>query len=165
MPPVASRRIVIGIGNTDRGDDAAGRIVARLLRQTLPEEVEVIEQEGEATALLARLDGAAEAFLVDACFGGAPVGTVQRFDVAAAPLPNQAFGLSTHGFGLAEAVELARALDRLPPRCLVYAIEGKRFEAGAPMSPAVSAAVAELVRWMETEIIGDKMSHCGIASP
>mgnify|MGYP002629327210 CR=1 FL=1 len=138
------RRIVVGIGNPERGDDAAGRVVARRLRGRLPEAIEIVELDGEATALLACIDGAAEAFLVDACSSGAPAGTVQRFDVAGTPLSRGTFGLSTHGFGLVEAVELARVLGQLPARCVVYAIEGAAFESGAGLSSAVAASVAEV---------------------
>ncbi|MDX3966862.1 MAG: hydrogenase maturation protease [Bradyrhizobium sp.] len=161
MTSARLRRIVLGIGNPDRGDDAAGRRVARLLRWRLPEDVEVAEHDGEATALLARFDGAAAAFLVDACTSGAPAGTVRRFDVSAVPLPEAAFGLSTHGFGLAEAVELARALGQLPPRCVVYAIEGACFAGGAPLSPAVAAAVADVARRLGAEIVGNAGAEGG----
>lgn len=135
------RRIVLGIGNPDRGDDAAGRAVARRLRGAPPAGVAVAEADGEATAVLAQLEGAETAFLVDACLSGAPAGTVHRVDVASAPLPPDTFGLSTHGLGLSEAVELARALGRLPATCVVYAIEGASFDPGAPLSPAVAEAV------------------------
>jgi hydrogenase maturation protease len=149
------RWIVLGIGNPDRGDDAAGRAVVRLLRGAPPDGVEIVEQDGEATALLAQLDGAAAAFVVDACASGAPAGAVQRFDVGRGPLPRAAFGLSTHGFGLAEAIELARALGQLPQKCVVYAIEGGRFEAGAPLSPPVAAAVVALAEQLRAEIGAD----------
>ena len=151
----AGRRLVLGIGNPERGDDAVGLAVARLLRRMLPEAVEVAEHAGDAASLLARLDGVAAALLVDACAGGGPAGTVRRFDVALAPLPHRAFGLSTHGFGLAEAVELARTLGRLPPRCIVYAIEGRSFALGEPLSPPVSQAVADVARRVAAEIAGD----------
>ena len=88
------QRIVVGIGNPERGDDAAGRAVAQLLRGMLPvniplniplntreESWEIAEHDGEAAALLSLLDGASEAFLVDACRSGAPCGTVRRIDV------------------------------------------------------------------------------------
>lgn len=155
MTHVGGRRIVIGIGNPDRGDDVAGRRVARLLRWMLPDEIQVAEGEGEATALLARFDGVAAAFLIDACVSGAPAGTVRRFDVVAVPLPKTAFGVSTHGFGLAEAVELARTLDQLPPRCILYAIEGESFEVGLPLSPPVAAAIVGLARRLGAEILGE----------
>ena len=150
------RRIVVGVGNPDRGDDAAGRKVAQLLRWMLPHDVDVAEHDGEATDLLARIEGVAAAFLVDACTSEASAGTVRRFDVGAAPLPQRVFGVSTHGFGLAEAIELARALGRLPPRCVVYAIEGSSFQAGAPLSPPVAAAVANVARRLLAEITGQQ---------
>jgi hydrogenase maturation protease len=152
MEGIAPRRIVLGIGNPDRGDDGAGRKVARLLRRMAPDGVEVAEHDGEATALLTHLDGATAAYLIDACVSGAPAGTVHRFDVSKAALPQSLSRLSTHGFGLAEAVELARALGQLPRRCIVYAIEGESFAPGAPLSPSASAAVAEVIRRLGSEI-------------
>ncbi|CCJ06295.1 hydrogenase maturation protease [Methylocystis sp. SC2] len=147
------RILVLCIGNPDRGDDAAGRAVARALRASAAD-VEIIEEEGEATRILARLEGADAAYIVDACVSGAEPGDIRRFDVGASPLPRAAFGASTHGFGLAEALELARALGALPPRCVVYAIEGGTFDAGAPMSPAVAAAVDIVAGRLRRDMLG-----------
>jgi hydrogenase maturation protease len=144
--------LVIGVGNPDRGDDAAGREVARRLRGMALRGVEIIELDGEATALLARLDGASAAILIDACISDAAPGTLHRFDVAEAPLPSGAFGLSSHGFGLSEAIELARALGTLPLRCAVYAIEGERFDIGAPISAKVMAAIDRAAEEIRTEL-------------
>jgi hydrogenase maturation protease len=152
MSSARCRQIVLGIGNAERSDDAAGRAVARLLQGRLPDDVEIAELEGEAMELLARFEGADAAFLVDACWSGAPAGSVRRLDVNVTPLQQGLSSLSTHGFGLAEAVELARALAQLPPYCVVYAIEGATFETGAPLSPAVAAAVADVAGRVQTEI-------------
>jgi hydrogenase maturation protease len=153
------RRIVLGIGNRDRGDDAAGPAVARLLQGALPADIDVTEHSGEAAALLGRLDGVTEAFLVDACASGAAAGTVQRFDAGTAPLPQGLFGLSTHAFGLAEAIELGRALGQLPCRCVVYAIEAGSFETGAPLSPPVEIAVADVARRLKAELLGEAVEE------
>lgn len=152
------RVMVIGVGNPDRGDDAVGRTVARMLRWILPNEVEVAQHRGEATDLATLIEGVAAAYLVDASAADTCAGTVRRFDVGAAPLPQRMFGLSTHGFGLAEAIELSRALGGLPPRCIVYAIEGKSFEVGAPLSPRVSAAVAVVIQSLVLEIVGNTVT-------
>lgn len=48
---------------------------------------------------------------------------------------------SSHALGLAETVELARGLGRLPRRLVAYLVEGDCFDFGAPLSPAVAAAV------------------------
>jgi len=144
--------LVIGIGHPDRGDDAVGRLVAARLHDRLPAAVTVAEEDGEATRIVDRLANAAHAILVDASISGAPVGTIHRFDVARAALPLKKSGASTHGFGLAEAIELARVLGSLPPRCVVYAIESRSFELGASMSPEVAAASHEVVERVLAEI-------------
>ncbi len=137
------RSVLIGIGNPDCGDDGAGRKVARSLVGKLPGQVQIIELDGEVTALLHQLRGADAAVLIDACRSGSVAGTVHRFDVAAQPLPRGALALSSHGVGVAEAIELARVLGDLPPACVVYAIEAECVEPGSALSTPVAAAVAE----------------------
>ncbi len=111
----------------------------------------VLEHDGEATSLLTCLEGAAAVYLVDACVSDAPAGKVQRFDAARAPLPQVRFGLSSHAFGLAEGIELARALDRLPARCVVFAVEAASFMPGDSLSPPVAAAVESVCRALQAE--------------
>jgi hydrogenase maturation protease len=146
------RQVVVGIGNPDRGDDGAGRIVARLLREASLPGIAVIKHDGEATGVLSKLKGAVSAYLIDASCSDATAGTVRRFDVGTSPLPHEALGSSSHGLGVAAAVEFGRALEALPPRCIVYVIEGESFELGASLSPPVKVAVADLVRHLAEEI-------------
>jgi hydrogenase maturation protease len=144
--------VVLGVGNADRGDDAAGPAVARNLRSLLPPGIQIMEHGGEATALIRQMDGAERVFLIDACVSGRRPGTVHRFDVSAAPVPAVALGLSSHGFGVAAAVELARALGQLPRQCIIYTIEAASFEIGAPLSPTVAIGVVEVARRVLAEI-------------
>ncbi len=144
--------VVIGIGHPDRGDDAVGRLVAMRLRSRVPDAVTVLEEDGEATRLVDRLGGTTSAILVDASLSGAAVGTIHRFDAVKDPLPSGRLGMSTHGFGLATAIELARALGRLPERCVVYAIEARSFDLGAALSAEVAAAADDVVERVLTEI-------------
>jgi hydrogenase maturation protease len=137
--------MVIGVGNAWRGDDAAGLAVARRLRELALDDIEVREVEGDATALVDLWVRATHVVVVDAAASGAPPGTVSRFDAIAMPLPARTVRSSTHAFGVPDAVELARALGRLPERLDVYAIEGASFTAGDRLSPAVEQAVDELV--------------------
>jgi hydrogenase maturation protease len=97
--------------------------------------------EGEPVGLIEEWTGADAVIVVDAVNSGAPAGTIHRLDPLSEPIPAALSQGSTHAFGLAETIELARALDRLPARLLVYGIEGERFEAGDELSPPVSAAV------------------------
>jgi hydrogenase maturation protease len=128
---------VIGVGNAACGDDAAGLLAARRLGG--------VELEGDPSALLDLFDGVDEAVVIDAVRSGAAPGTVHRLDVGAAPVTAMPRGASTHLLGLAEALELARVLGRLPRRATVYGIEGTRFAVGDTVSPAVTAAIDRVV--------------------
>jgi hydrogenase maturation protease len=132
---------VIGIGNPLRGDDAAGLLVARRVRELAGADVEVRELEGEPSRLIDAWQGAVTAVVADAARSGAAPGTVMRFDATEGPLPPSVSATSTHALGLGDAIELARVLGRLPSRLIVYAIEGARFGAGDALTPAVAAAV------------------------
>ena len=132
---------MIGIGNPLRGDDAIGLLVARRVRELADPEVEVMELEGEPARLIDAWQGAGLAVVVDALKSGASEGAVTRFDAAADPLPPSVRASSTHALGLGEAIEIARALDRLPERLVVFGVEGTRFQAGSDLSPAVAAAI------------------------
>ena len=143
---------MVCIGNRWRGDDAAGLEVAALLRGTLPEEAEVLEREGEPTGLMDAWEGAETVWLVDAVSSEAQAGAVHRVDASEEKLPARLFRASTHHFGLADAVELARALGRLPPRAIVYGIEGASFGAGAELTPGVAAAVPQVAASIRREV-------------
>jgi hydrogenase maturation protease len=164
-----ARRLFIGIGNPLRGDDAAGLLAARALRRWKDlgvsrtpnpssgagagQDIEVRELEGEPVDLIEAWDGAEAVVVADAVASGGEPGELHRFDAAARPLPAALAGASTHALGLAEAVELARALERLPPRLVVYGIEAARFETGAEPSAAVRTA-AERVATAALEELG-----------
>jgi hydrogenase maturation protease len=143
---------VVGIGNPWRSDDAAGLQAAAALRGHVPAAVEVLAESGEPTALLDHFDGADAVWLLDAVSSGAPAGTVHRLDASATELPERLFRTSTHHIGLAEAIELGRALGRLPSRVVVFGIEGSNFATGAELSPAVADAVARVVALVAEEV-------------
>ncbi len=143
---------LIGVGNHYRSDDAAGLEVARRLRATNPPGCRILEEGGEPTSLIGAWALVKEALVIDAVASGAPPGTLHRFDASAGPLPVELFKGSTHSLGVADAVELARELGRLPPRLAVYGIEGESFETGEGLSPAVEATVNALVAELHAEL-------------
>jgi hydrogenase maturation protease len=150
--PSASRVLVIGVGNRYRSDDGAGRVVAGHLQRDCPPDVEVREESGEGAALMDAWKDAGAVILVDAVQSGAAPGTIHRLDATDTPVPSRFFHYSTHAFSVAEAVELARALGQLPPRLILYGIEGANFAAGEKLSPEVAAAVNELLPRIREEI-------------
>jgi hydrogenase maturation protease len=146
--------VVVCIGNRYRGDDAAGLAVAERVRAQAPADVSVTVFEEEPTRLIDAFADADVALVVDAVSTGAPVGTVHRFDASDAALPSRDFRSSTHALGISDAVELARALGRLPARTLVFGVEGCAFPAREGMSPAVSDAVERAAAAVLEEVAG-----------
>ena len=144
-------KLVIGVGNHDRGDDAAGLAVAERIQAAAPAGVGVVLLDGDQLALLDAWADATDVYVVDAVCSGSPPGTVFRFD-AARPLPARFGHRGTHTFSLADVIELARALGTLPPRLTGYGIEGNRFDIGAPLTPQTSQAVQEVAGRLLTEL-------------
>lgn len=147
------RQVIVGIGNAFRGDDGIGRHVARRLLDFVPPDVVVLEENGEAANLMAAWDHADRAILIDAMTTGAAPGTVMRFNATDLPLPREMFPhFSTHTYSVSESIELARTLERLPSRVVVYGIEGKDFETGAGLSPEVERAATNVIDLILREI-------------
>ena len=143
--------LIIGCGNPGRGDDAAGILVARRLRAMgLPAQ----EQSGEALALMDswRTGEDQEVTLIDAVVTGSPPGTITVWDARKAPVVGDYFRCSTHAFGVAGAIELARILDLLPATLLIYGIEAASFEVGAEPSAEVLRAVEEVADRIAVEM-------------
>jgi hydrogenase maturation protease len=84
--------------------------------------------------------------LVDATAPSGTSGKIRVWDVHGGRLTDDVFHCSTHAFGLREAVELARAMNRFPRTLLIYGIEGKQFCFGAPLSPEVEQAVESVAQ-------------------
>jgi len=141
------RVLVIGIGNELRGDDIAGLEVARRVRDRTRDGIEVCELRDDPTELLDLWLGRDAVVLVDTMRSGASPGTILRLDASHEPLPErQRRGTSsTHAAGLADTIELARALDRLPARVIVYAVEGRRFDTGTDVAGEFEAIIPTLV--------------------
>jgi hydrogenase maturation protease len=154
MTTVGPRIVVIGVGNEYRSDDGAGITVARRLRERFLTKITVLEESGEGAALIEAWKGATWVLLVDAVHSGAPPGTIHRLEARVAPVPTGFFHYSTHAFSVAEAIELARSLDQLPPQLIVYGIEGENFAAGVGLSRAVERAVEAVVERAAAEVRG-----------
>ena len=147
-----SETLVIGVGNAYRGDDGAGIAVARKLAERKLPGVRVVEMNGEGTSLVEAWKDAPSVLLVDAVSSGAVPGTIHQFVPQSGPLPTRLEHRSSHSFGVAEAVEVARALGRLPPRLVIYGIEGSLFNDGQGLSPEVERAVGKVVGRLVSEI-------------
>jgi hydrogenase maturation protease len=120
-------------------------MVARSLKEKAPGSFLIKEESGEGAALMERWKGYENVIIIDAVSSGAPEGTIHRLEASTQKIPSDFFHYSSHRFGVAEAVEMARTLGELPLSLIIYGIEGKSFKSGMELSPEVSAAISEVV--------------------
>ena len=105
----------------------------------------VLDCADEPTRLLDQWEGFRTVVVVDALRSASAPGTLHRIDAGDGPLPRDLRLASTHAMGIADALELGRALGRAPRRVVVLGLEGAAFGIGEEMTPAVAAGLDELV--------------------
>ena len=130
-------RVIIGVGNSARGDDGAGVAVAQRLG------IGVVAPT--PFKLMDLWEGADDVVVIDAARSDAPSGTIHRFEIGIQPLATDVLTTSTHSVGVVEVIELARALHRLPEKLMVYGIEVGDISHNASLTPEVESAVTRLV--------------------
>jgi len=143
---------ILGIGSPS-GDDQAGWLtIDALLAAGLQcdEEMFIEKLDRPGANLIPLLDSAAWVILVDAMQGNGPAGHIQRFDQG--DWPHYTKGLSTHGFGVLDALSLARELGSLPSRIDLYGIEIGSANPGEPTGDDIEAAAQQLARFIAADL-------------
>jgi hydrogenase maturation protease len=164
----AKQRVcIVGLGNPWAGDDAVGSRVVRRLREMTaandharearpvwlkhqhrsPTCVQLFELRHAGPELLDVMADCDLLIVIDAVLSslGLQPGTIHSAEWRPGMLAARGVErASSHGFGLKAVLELATNLDRLPRRVVIWGIEAGSTEPGAPMSPAVASAVADV---------------------
>ena len=144
--------VVIGIGNTYRRDDGVGLAVAdELAKRDLPG-VRIVTAIGEPGAILEAWTGVALAVVVDAALEeGSTPGRIRRWtpcDVESTAV------VSSHALGLPQTYALGQALRQTPDELVVFTVDIADVGHGIGLTPAVAAAVPEVVEAILAELTG-----------
>ena len=145
--------LIIGVGSPYRCDDSVGLAILKQLRLHELHNVHLMERSGEGSDIMDIWQSYNHVILVDAVQSGSDPGTIHRIDANAEKVPTDFFHYSTHAFGVAEAVEMARTLDELPKHVTIYGIEGKDFEIGKQMSPEIEKSSELVVQQILDDIL------------
>jgi hydrogenase maturation protease len=138
---VTRKALVIGYGNTLRGDDAVGQVVARALAgEAAIEGAEVIACH-QLMPELAECIGVADLVVFIDAAGDLQPGTILVTTVQAAPLSS---GLEHHVDPRMLLFMTAKLYGRTPDAFLVK-VGAASFDLGEGLSAAVSAALPEVV--------------------
>lgn len=137
--------LVAGLGNPIRGDDAAGLLAARALREMDAGCVDIEEYEGDVTRLAESMARHRHVIVIDAVRVDAEPGTVLKLTPGQTAVQ---VVTSSHGFGLRDAIALANVLGG-NPTVEVIGIAAVRFHAGAAPSAAVIRAAGQVALEIE----------------
>lgn len=147
---------IIGVGSPF-GDDRLGWVAAEQLRQSRrfaafpPDSISISTRDRPGVLLAPEWEAAAKVLLLDAVRSGAPPGTLHR--VEGREIVSRGRSLSSHGLGVAEALELARALGAPVEACVLHGIEADpRNDRGEIVSAAVQRALPALCNRVECEV-------------
>jgi hydrogenase maturation protease len=146
---------VLGLGNPILSDDGFGLVVVERLRGREPEGVDVVASEVAGLRLLELMRGYRKVVLVDALSTGqSQPGTIVRFE-GRDFRGGQRWG-AAHSIGVGTALDLGRRLGYdMPAEVVAYAVEAKDVETfGEELSPAVAAAVDEVIELVTREVGG-----------
>ncbi|MCX8062187.1 MAG: hydrogenase maturation protease [Anaerolineales bacterium] len=145
--------LILGVGNTLYGDDGLGVRVAEMLsEQRLPAGV-AVEQAGlDSVNLVIKMEGWQRVIIIDAVHMGERPGTWRRFKPEEVRLLAEGQRFSLHESGVASALELAQALEKLPQEVIIYGMEPEVLEVREGLSSSVQAAVPELAQHILDEI-------------
>ncbi|NOX64150.1 MAG: hydrogenase maturation protease [Chloroflexi bacterium] len=149
---------IVGIGNEWASDDGIGPVVARHLEKRLsmgekPFPVRVFTFARPDLSLLEAMDECAALVVVDAIASNNRPGTVHVLEWSARALASRGVErASSHGFGVRETLALAESLGKLPQQALLLGVEIASTEPGRGLSPALEAALPEIVTFCEKVI-------------
>ena len=134
---------ILGIGSPS-GDDQVGWLTvdALLAAEVLSTGIDIQKLDRPGATLVTLLDDAAWVILIDAMQSHDAIGRIRRF--GADDWPAYQHGLSSHGFGVLDALALARELGSLPRRLDLYGIEIGSANPGEPASKEIQAAALQL---------------------
>ena len=146
---------IIGIGQSLRGDDAAGLEAVRLWQERHQANIERQNLQVELTelpviGLLNLLEGTRTVILVDAVHSNAKAGTIHLLSEDQLESFSNGSG-SAHGWGVAETLSLGRKLmpSTMPEELFLIGIEAGDLSLGESFSPDVEKALPELAYLIE----------------
>ena len=153
------KALFIAVGNRYRHDDgAAPELGSRLRAQSIPG-LTIVEATDDMIRLVDLWAGYDTVVICDAVYAGEEPGTIYRRDPVACPLPRHWFAVSSHQLGVAEAIELGRAMNRLPPRVLFVGIEARDFSHGEGLTPEVERALTPATEVVRAELASSLAAH------
>lgn len=147
-----TKTLILGLGNEFLSDDGVGILAARMLKQELYDQADVVDSSLAGLALLDYFIGYERAIVIDSVkTGRCPPGTIHELspvdlDSVVAPSPHYA--------GLPEMLAVAEKLKlNFPKQVKIFALEVEDpYTIGSRLSPPVRKALKELIQRVRAQM-------------
>jgi len=153
---LSERRVnILGIGNPLMGDDGVGpAAIERLGARGVPEGVHLWDAGLAVSDVLGMLDPADRLIVIDAVRAGDRPGEVRRLrlDVPDLDAPAERDMLSLHELSIVPALRIEALTGRVFGDVTVFGVEPAACEWGEGLSPAVAAALEDVVDEILTRV-------------
>ncbi len=145
--------LILGVGNPLRRDDGIGPKVIRRFTESrtkknnsynLPPDVDLIDGGTDGLGLIEYLKDYKKVIIVDAIESGLVPGTIRVFTPEEAVININTDSLSTHGFGIAELIKLAKELN-INPELVIAGVQPEDISYGENLSATVKSNFHELL--------------------
>lgn len=142
--------LILGVGNPLRRDDGIGPAVIQLLAENrdgyqIPSDIELVDGGTDGLGLIEYLKDYKKVVIVDAVEMKLSPGTIKEFTPEEAVININSDALSTHGFGIAELIKLAKELD-INPELVIVGVQPEDVSYGENLSTVVESKIYELLK-------------------
>ncbi len=146
--------LILGVGNPLRRDDGIGPEVIRLLTEDrtkkngtykLSSDIDLLDGGTDGLGLIEYLKDYKKVVIVDAVEMKLKPGTIKVFTPEEAVIKINSDALSTHGFGIAELIKLAKGLD-INPELIIVGVQPEDVSYGEELSFFVSSVLSNIIK-------------------
>ncbi len=149
---MAGKIKIIAVGNPLRGDDGVGPAVLEQLREAqLPENVDLIDSGSDPLDVVRHIMDAERAIVIDAAGMNREPGHIELLRPEDLRIAVNGGLCSTHGYGLAEGLELARAVG-FRTDVLIIGIQPENVSPRDGLSPSVASRIPDVINLVLEEV-------------
>ena len=147
---------IIGIGSPFSDDRLGWEVINKLEQELVPDDkFALLTCDRPNLGLVNLMQGTEEVILIDAIRSGCEPGNLVRLNHD--EIMQKPDLLSSHDFGVQQAIALAQALNELPPKLTFYGIEIGDLNYSEQLSSCITNAIPKLVTHIKNQIISRQL--------
>lgn len=152
IPSKSDRIAVFSVGNSLMTDDGiAEAVLIEIEKKGVPEGVRLFNAAGDVLRIAQEAMNFETVIVIDAANMTLPPGTIRVFGAADAHFPHAPASLSNHGIGLAQVINMLKAM-KLSEKLRLVCVQPFEINADPALSPQMADLVGDIAEAVTAEI-------------